>query len=73
MFNSYEEAYIYSQNNPGTENPLALILQKEYIDEREPGAYIHVKRERLTEWPVEFLKCPEEPLEPYLISCLPMH
>ena len=58
VFDTYEEAYIYSQNNLGTEDPLALILQKEYIDEREPGAYIHVKRERLTEWPVEFLKRP---------------
>jgi hypothetical protein len=58
VFDTYEEAYIYSQSNPGTETPLALILQKEYIDERAPGVYIHVKRERLTEWPVEFLKRP---------------
>lgn len=57
-FDTYEEASIFSKNNPGSENPLALILQKEFIDEREPGAYIHVKLERLTEWPVEFLQRP---------------
>lgn len=39
--------------------PLALILQKEYIDEPEPGKYIHVKVERLTEWPVKFLSRPK--------------
>ncbi|MGN6438007.1 MAG: hypothetical protein ACTHMM_15815, partial [Agriterribacter sp.] len=36
--------------------PLALILQEEYIDEPEPGNYIHIKKQRLVEWPVEFLK-----------------
>jgi len=57
-FNTYEEAFAYSQNNPGTESPLALILQNEYIDEAEPGEYSHVKQERITEWPVEFLTRP---------------
>ena len=33
-------------------------LQEEYIDEPEPGKYIHVKEQRLTEWPVEFLSRP---------------
>jgi putative acetyltransferase len=35
-----------------------LILQREYIDEAEPGEYRHVKEERITEWPVEFLQRP---------------
>ena len=32
-----------------------MILQKEQINEPQTGKYIHVKEERLTEWPVEFL------------------
>ena len=43
----------------GAEAPLALILQEEYIDEPEPGKYIQVKEQRLTEWPVEFLRRPK--------------
>lgn len=58
MFETYEEALEYSQLNQGCEEPIALILQKEYIDEPEPGGYIHVKKERITEWPVEFLLRP---------------
>jgi len=58
VFSNFEEALEYSKNNPGTEEPLALILQREYIDEPEPQKYIHVKEERLTEWPVEFLQRP---------------
>ena len=50
-FASYEEALAR-----GT--PLALVLQEEYIDEPEPGVYVHMKQERITEWPVEFLSRP---------------
>ena len=57
-FATYEEALAFSKNNPGTEEPLALILQREYIAEQKPGEYQHIKRERLTEWPVEFLTRP---------------
>ncbi|MBU1239243.1 GCN5 family acetyltransferase [Myxococcota bacterium] len=42
----------------GAEEPLALILQKEYVSEPEPGNYIHVKEERIAEWPLEFLRRP---------------
>jgi hypothetical protein len=38
--------------------PLALILQEEYISEPRPGNYIHIKEQRVTEWPVEFLSRP---------------
>ena len=55
-FANYEEAKAFSSNNKGSEEPLALILQKEYIDEPEIGKYIHVKEKRMTEWAIEFLK-----------------
>lgn len=54
-FTNYKEAKEFSVNNNGTEEPLALVFQKEYIDEPENGKYIHVKEERITEWSVEFL------------------
>lgn len=57
-FDTYAEALAYSESNPGCEKPLALILQREYIDEPEPGQYFHVKEERIAEWPVEFLSRP---------------
>lgn len=57
-FASYDEALDFYKNNNGSEEPIALILQKEFIDEPETGKYIHVKQERLTEWPVEFLDRP---------------
>lgn len=40
------------------EAPLALILQREHINESKPGEYEHVKEERLPEWPPEFLQRP---------------
>ena len=57
-FATYEEAEEFAQSNPGTEEPLALVLQREYIDEPEDGQYVHVREERVTEWPVEFLNRP---------------
>ena len=57
-FATYPEAQAFSESTEGAEEPLALVLQKEYIDEPEPGQYIHVKEERITEWPVEFLHRP---------------
>jgi hypothetical protein len=43
----------------GAEKPLALILQREYIGEPRPGQYVHVKKERIAEWRVEFLSRPK--------------
>jgi putative acetyltransferase len=57
-FATYAEALAFSQNTEGAEEPLALIRQNEYIDEPSPGKYHHVKEERITEWPVEFLRRP---------------
>lgn len=59
VFTDYIEALEFSESNKGTEKPLALVLQKEYIEELEPEKYTHIKEERLTEWPVEFLTRPE--------------
>ncbi len=59
VFETYEEALDYSQSNQGCEEPLALVLQEEYIDEIEAGKYVHVKKQRLTEWPVVFLARPK--------------
>jgi putative acetyltransferase len=59
VFETYEEALHYSQVNAGSEAPLALIVQEEYIDERESGNFVHVKEQRMAEWPVEFLSRPK--------------
>lgn len=58
VFATFEEAVAFAEENPGTEEPLALILQREYIDEPEPGKFVHVNQERICEWPVEFLTRP---------------
>ena len=57
-FATYAEALSFSKATAGAEEPLALIRQDEYIDESEPGEYLHVKEVRITEWPVEFLSRP---------------
>lgn len=57
-FATYAEASDCSRTTRGAEQPLALILQREYIDEPAPGRYVHVAKERLVEWPVEFLSRP---------------
>lgn len=57
-FSTYEEALAFSEKTEGAEEPLALILQREYISEEEPEQYAHIKEERITEWPVVFLSRP---------------
>ena len=57
-FATYLEALACSETTPGAGEPLALILQREYIDEPSAGHYVHVKESRVTEWPVEFLQRP---------------
>lgn len=42
-FETFEEALECANEIPGSEAPLALILQREYIDEPEPGIYLHKK------------------------------
>ena len=58
-FATYSEAKIFSSRTTGAEEPLALIRQNEYLEEPEPGQYVHVKEVRVTEWPVEFLSRPK--------------
>lgn len=58
VFDNYEGALEFSKATQGAEEPLALILQEEYIDEPESGLYAHIKEHRITEWPVMFLKRP---------------
>ena len=60
-FASYAEALEFSQST-GAQEPLALIRQDEYIDEPEPGRFIHVRETRIAEWPVEFLSRPRRSL-----------
>ena len=58
VFATYEEAMQFSESSVGAERPIALILQREYIAEPSLGVFEHIKKERLTEWPVEFLSRP---------------
>ncbi|MDJ0705288.1 MAG: hypothetical protein QNJ46_18550 [Leptolyngbyaceae cyanobacterium MO_188.B28] len=57
-FENYEDALEFYSSTKGAEELLALILQKEYINEPEPGVYEHKTEKRITEWPVEFLSRP---------------
>lgn len=54
-FPSYEEALAFSDEMPGAEEPLALVLQREYVNEPEPRLFEHVVADRVTEWQVEWL------------------
>ncbi len=57
-FGSYEEAAEFSASTAGAQEPLALVLQEEHINEPEDGQYVHVKERRVTEWPVQLLSRP---------------
>jgi putative acetyltransferase len=57
-FATYSRALAYSKRTKGAEEPVALILQREYIDESRIGHYVHVRKRRITEWPVDFLARP---------------
>jgi hypothetical protein len=54
-FAQYERAVEFSRTHNGSEKPLALVRQREWIDEPEPGKYFSKKGERLTEWQAEWL------------------
>src|SRR5271163_4526634 len=54
-FATYSEALECFQSTKGAEEPLALILQEEYLDESESEHYIHIREQRIAEWPVTFL------------------
>lgn len=58
VFSSFAEALKFSDQTAGAEEPLALVLQREFIDKPEPENYVHRKEERIAEWPVTFLSRP---------------
>jgi putative acetyltransferase len=57
-FASADEAISFAAGHSGTSEPLALVLQREYLEETTPGEYTHVVEERVTEWPLAFLSRP---------------
>lgn len=57
-FATFGEAAAFAEATAGAEEPLALVLQREDIEEPQPGVYQHVRHERLTEWPVALLSRP---------------
>jgi hypothetical protein len=54
-FAQWERAEEFSKTHTGTEEPLALVRQHEWIREPEPGHYIWEKTERITEWQTRWL------------------
>jgi hypothetical protein len=54
-FAQYEKAKQFSDVTKGAEQPIALVLQREWIDEPEPGKFIPEKEEQITEWRVKWL------------------
>jgi hypothetical protein len=58
VFETYEEALAFSAATAGAEQPVALVLQEEYIDEPEQGHFRYITKQRLTEWPVDLLSRP---------------
>lgn len=57
-FDNHADAQAFADHTVGAEAPLALVLQREYIDEPEDGCFVHVQQERITEWPVALLSRP---------------
>lgn len=58
-FVTFLEAKAFAEATNGANDPLALILQQEYIEELREGEYRHIKEKRVTEWPVAFLRRPK--------------
>lgn len=54
-FATFEKALKFSQETAGAEYPLVLVRQREWINEPEPGKFLHETGERVTEWRVEWL------------------
>ena len=55
-FATYEEAKRFSEGTARAEEPLVLVRQLEHVNEPKPSVFEHVKRERITEWRVEWLQ-----------------
>ena len=57
-FATAQDALEAAERSDATSAPVALVLQREYIDEPLPGKYVHIVEERVTEWPLSFLGRP---------------
>lgn len=57
-FATHPKALAWSRRTKGADEPIALIRQREYIDEPSPGTYRHVRKVRIAEWAVEHLRRP---------------
>jgi len=55
-FARYESALAFSKSQEGAEAPIALVRQRESIDEPERGTFEWVRTERITEWQVAWLE-----------------
>lgn len=54
-FSQYELAETFHAKTRGSEPPLALVHQREWVDEPTRGHFVHRKDGRTTEWRVEWL------------------
>lgn len=54
-FATYEQAQAFSDATAGSEQPLVLVRQREWIDEPVDNQFIAQQGERLTEWLVDWL------------------
>ena len=54
-FAQHEKAEAFAKVTPGAQAPLVLAPQRQWIDEPEPGRYVPMKGERITEWQVRWL------------------
>jgi hypothetical protein len=54
-FASYEEAETFANGTTGADKPLVLVLQKEWIEEPQPGVFVRRREDRITEWQVSWL------------------
>lgn len=54
-FAQYEPALAFSRSHRGAEPPVALVRQREWVNEPSPGRYVWVRTERVTEWQPRWL------------------
>ncbi len=57
-FKTYAEALAFAEHETEAEEPLVLVLQREWLDEPTPGSYEHTKGERVAEWLPQWLSRP---------------
>lgn len=54
-FPTHEEALAFARTQSGAEEPLALVLQREWVEEPQSGEYLRRSDERIAEWQVAWL------------------